>query len=231
VEAGSCQAVYYGYQPLACTTLTAMPSSGAAPYSYLWSNGSTTASISVCPTTTTVYSVSVTDATNTTASDQVTVEVVDVRCGNNNNNKVQVCHIGNNGTQTRCVSQNQVAGHLAHGDQLGACGTTPCGGPMAIIAEGKGFGEYATLPTSLTCEPNPFQGQITFRFSAPDAPTPTSLTVLDGQGRAVAKLLSGEPVQGAQVLHWEPAGMPGGLYFVQLRLAGELQTQRIVLAR
>lgn len=53
-----------------CTTLTA---SGGA--SYLWSTGATTASISVCPGTTTTYTVSVTAANGCTASKNVIVTV------------------------------------------------------------------------------------------------------------------------------------------------------------
>lgn len=42
--------------------LTAQPSGGAPPYTYLWSTGETTESITVSPTNTTTYSVDVTDA-------------------------------------------------------------------------------------------------------------------------------------------------------------------------
>ncbi len=128
VNAGTCQVVYYGYAPQACTTLTAVASGGTPPYSFLWSNGATTSSISVCPTSNTTYSVTVTDANGLTGADPITVEVVDVCCGNNMN-KVLVCHNGNN---TICVSPNAVPAHLAHGDNLGTCGTTPCSGAQNI---------------------------------------------------------------------------------------------------
>lgn len=114
VDAGADQTVYNGYGPMSCATLSASPSG----YSYLWSpGGETTQSITVCPTATTTYSVTVTDVLGCTGSDDVTVNVVDVACGNNGD-KVTVCH---NGRQI-CVSANAVAAHLAHGDQLGACG-------------------------------------------------------------------------------------------------------------
>jgi hypothetical protein len=38
VNAGSDVTVYAGYPSMACATLTAVPT-GAAPYSYSWSNG------------------------------------------------------------------------------------------------------------------------------------------------------------------------------------------------
>lgn len=43
-------------------TLTAVPSGGAAPYTYLWSTGETTESIVVSPGATTIYSVTIQDA-------------------------------------------------------------------------------------------------------------------------------------------------------------------------
>jgi len=43
-------------------TLTAVPSGGAAPYTYLWSTGETTESIVVTPGSTTTYSVTIEDA-------------------------------------------------------------------------------------------------------------------------------------------------------------------------
>ncbi|NRA11959.1 MAG: gliding motility-associated C-terminal domain-containing protein, partial [Crocinitomicaceae bacterium] len=44
------------------TTLTANPSGGAPPYTYLWSTGETTQTISITPGATTIYTVTVTDA-------------------------------------------------------------------------------------------------------------------------------------------------------------------------
>ena len=53
-----------------CTTLTA-----SGGLTYIWSTGEITASISVCPTTTTTYVVTVTDMNGCTDSDDVTVSV------------------------------------------------------------------------------------------------------------------------------------------------------------
>ena len=49
-------------------TLTANPTGGTGPYTYLWSTGVTTQAISVSPTTTTTYTVTVTDANGCTAT-------------------------------------------------------------------------------------------------------------------------------------------------------------------
>ncbi len=55
-------------------TLTANPSGGSPPYTYLWSTGETTQSITVTPTVTTTFTVSVTDdCLNETASNSFEV--------------------------------------------------------------------------------------------------------------------------------------------------------------
>lgn len=132
VDAGDCQAVYLGYPPNQCTTLTALASGGTAPYSYNWSNGGTGSSILVCPGTTTVYTVTATDANGATATGHVTVTVVNIVCGNN---RVNICHFANN--NTLCISPNAVPAHLAHGDYLGPCGTNPCGGGSSMLHPGN----------------------------------------------------------------------------------------------
>ncbi len=56
-------------------TLTAIGTGGSTPYTYLWENGTTTASRSVSPSSNTTYTVSVTDANGCSNVDQVLVSV------------------------------------------------------------------------------------------------------------------------------------------------------------
>jgi Secretion system C-terminal sorting domain len=151
VDAGANQTVYFGYPPAATATLTATVTGGDDPIAIYWYDalnnpvGSGTP-ITVSPETTTTYLVEVIDANECVATDYVTVCVVDVRCGNNNN-KVQLCHSDGSPAHTICVGQSAVADHLAHGDQLGSCEEQPgpCedlfwGGqqPVYVVNDGGG---------------------------------------------------------------------------------------------
>lgn len=55
--------------PGACYTFTVSTNYGVPPYNYLWSNGSTANSITVCPTSNTIYTVTLTDANGDIATD------------------------------------------------------------------------------------------------------------------------------------------------------------------
>jgi hypothetical protein len=131
VEAGDCATVYYGYGPAECTELTATADYGTEPYSYSWSTGETGESITVCPTSSTMYYVTATDADGCSNMDSVMVDVVDVRCGKKMD-KVLLCHIPPDNPENPhniCVSPNAVPDHLSHGDRLGSCDLAePCDG-------------------------------------------------------------------------------------------------------
>ena len=136
-DAGDDVNVMYSYQGSECTTLSASTTgSGTAPYSYLWSDGSTTSSIGVCPSTTTTYSVTITDNDGCTTSDDVTVNVQDIFCGNN---KVYMCKP--NGT-TRCIKLNRVQSKLNAGWTLGPCGSNNIKVPNDVFSSLTSEQEY-----------------------------------------------------------------------------------------
>jgi len=60
------------------TTLTAIPNGGVAPFTYKWNTGPTSASITVSPTSNTVYKVTVTDNTGCTDEKSVNVTVMPI---------------------------------------------------------------------------------------------------------------------------------------------------------
>ena len=115
--------VYLGYAPASSLTLSSQVADGTPPYSYHWSNGATTSSITVDPHQTTTYQLSIMDANQCTANAQKTVKVVDARCGEKGE-KVLVCKTPpghpSNGS-TNCISAHAVPEQLKNGSYLGAC--------------------------------------------------------------------------------------------------------------
>lgn len=117
-NAGADNNVVYGYGSN-CTTLTGVAAGGVTPYTFSWSPGGNTpgnASTEVCPTVTTTYTLTVIDSKGCSRTDDVTVYVNDVRCGNKMD-KVKVCHNG----EEICIAAEAVDAHLKHGDTLDTC--------------------------------------------------------------------------------------------------------------
>ncbi len=182
VSAGPDNCVLYGYQNGHCINLAGTSTGGSGPYTFRWNIGSSngtlvgaTAQVQVCPTSTTTYCYTVTDANGCAATDCVVIYVTDIRCGAN---KVNICHLppGNSSNeQTICIATSAVPTHLnGHvGDHLGACNlVTPCGnmparatkpdslpslqyvGPLALVlrsqdasCSGSGDGKVFATPT------------------------------------------------------------------------------------
>lgn len=233
VDLGSaCQVVYYGYAPESCAVLSPTVSDGTPLFTYAWSSGPSSATITVCPSETTTYTVTVTDAIGATGTDQVEIEVVDVHCGNNGN-KVLVCHIpGNNpdNAYTVCISENAVPAHLAHGDYLGACGTAPCGGNSAGSGEVSwniAYWQNSEETDELTAHPNPFNRFIQFEFFLLED-QPVVLSLYDAQSRLVKRLLNDIREEGPHTFVWQPGSLPAGVYYARLQAGDRVQTIRIV---
>lgn len=114
--------VYPGYPPAEDITLTAVPS-GKAPFTYLWSNGATTAGTTVMPAVTTTYSVTVYDARGCSNKVSKQINVVDISCGSKEK-KVLVCRAGLphfSSAKTDCISITAVGAALKNGAYLGNC--------------------------------------------------------------------------------------------------------------
>jgi len=109
----------------------------------------------------------ITDANGCVGTDEVKICAIDVRCGKNLD-KVEICHktpsISNNKSQTLCVAIPAVAAHLAHGDQLAACGTDHnCYDYKSTIADS---GMESSYPSEMNLDayPNPFTNSATVEF-------------------------------------------------------------------
>ncbi|TKD63385.1 T9SS type A sorting domain-containing protein [Flavobacterium sp. ASW18X] len=139
--------LYKGYEENQCATIgvTAV-SGGEGPYTYEWSTSETTEMIEACPDSTQTYTVTVTDAKGCETSAEITVEVIDVSCGNNSRRpRVQVCFRG----VSLCVPKIVAERLLARGASLGSCDDVP---PVEL---------------DITVSPNPFTNHTNIHFSVP----------------------------------------------------------------
>jgi uncharacterized protein YdeI (BOF family)/exonuclease III len=151
---GESKTVYYGYAPAACTSLSAIEISGGTPsYTYEWSNGATSESINVCPTQTSTYSLSVTDANNCSVTSDILVKVVDVRCSIGRIPGVIVCYYG----YSFCVPAQLVPYLSPYGVKLGRCNQTK----STKLYEAESLNEMKEVYNGETrVFPNPFVNQI-----------------------------------------------------------------------
>lgn len=165
--------VYPAYTPASSITLTAQ-AIGTAPYSYNWSNGATTQSITVSPTANTTYNVTVTDANGCMGTASKEVIVSNVNCSNG---KVFMCHItGNSGhVNTICIDNSAVGSHLAAGCSLGEC-TSGRAALTGIEAESSGF--------NVDILPNPSNNHFKLVINTNDA-SPVSVRIMDVLGRVI----------------------------------------------
>jgi hypothetical protein len=203
MDLGANKTVYRGYSPMSCALLAPSMVGGQPPFTYAWSNGSTAPSTNVCPIATTTYSLTVTDSRGCQLSDNIQVNVVDVRCGSNNQ-KVLVCHGGG----TICIPQSQVAAHLNHGDVLGTC-------PNKTGEAGAALDDTA-MEYSVSAYPVPASDRISFRIQTPDAGAVT-LEVFDLQGQRVALQKGDESAAGeSSEMEMHVAGWAPGIYLARL---------------
>jgi hypothetical protein len=231
IDAGPNKTIYYGYPDSACTKLTATNMGGGVPpYVITWTpGGAHTNSITVCPNTTTVYTATITDANNCSFSDNVMVCVIDVRCGNNMD-KVTLCHntgSNNNPNNTLCVALPGAVNHIAHGDQLAACGTIKtCPPSIKMIINGSIQEGY------LTAKPNPFTDftTVNFRISLDEH---VSLGLYDISGRLIRTLFNDEAKgKNEYTVKLDGSNLSGGMYFLTLKAeSGEAYSTKLIITR
>lgn len=227
VDAGTNQMVYVGYTPQSCATLTANVSGGTSGYSYLWSTGETSMSISVCPTETTIYSVTVTDSLGCNSTDSVKVCAQNVLCSNNSNSKkIVICHNGS----SICVSENAVASHLAHGDYLGSCGANNCDEESERISQESPMSNG--LRTSIYPNPASTSNQVVFKVQSLENGT-ISVDLYNFNGQKVKTLLnnSNNNQDKAYELEINTSNLIPGIYFIKTITASESKIDKVIITQ
>jgi hypothetical protein len=230
INAGENQQVYYGYQPAGCATLSwSGESGGTPPYNIQWNTGETTQSITVCPTSTTVYTVTITDANNITFSDDVKICVVDVRCGNKLD-KVQICHKGHD----QCIAKSAVPALLKQGALLGYCDTdrTCTDSKSGIINSGDNTDVTNDGAITLDAFPNPFPANATITFNCPEDGYVTA-KLIDHYGKETAVLFDNKVEK--EVLYSveiDGSKLSPGLYFCVLQHSdGTMKIKKLLITK
>ena len=211
--------VYHGYLPEATATLTVSATSDRAPFTYLWSTGETTDVITVSPTATTVYEITVTDAVGCQVTEEVTINVIDVRCGPANHQKVRVC---NRAGQELCIDAHAVPVHLMNGGMLGACG-----------ADGiSGRGTVSTMEgLTIATFPNPFSDRMTIEITS-GTEEHVTFDVYDLTGTVVKRLYDGYVTPGeVKYLELNSVGLKEGMHLGKIITKRGVETFYLMLKK
>jgi len=206
--------VYPGYTTASTLKLIANVSGGIAPYTYQWSEGSSTSDISVSPTVQTTYTVTVKDQNGCEglASKTINVGIYD---DNSNNKKVTICHKGKN---TLIVNANAVAAHLAHGDVLGNCSNA-----KSSTIPGEKLAEQNNDRLSIKVLSNPSQNYFNLQLSG-KAGSKVQIKVYDVLGRIIDTKPNLNSNQSLQIgSFYKP-----GIYLVEVIKGDEKQILRLL---
>jgi hypothetical protein len=221
-EAGEDQVVYFGYEPAECVELSA---TGGVYYTWSPADGLDdpySPTPTACPTETTTYTVTVTDENGCTDTDEVTVEVIDVRCGKKMN-KVLVCHVppGNPGNaHTICVAPAAVPAHLAHGDYLGPCMEDKSGDYIEIEEEHAAF--------DVNVYPNPFLTTSNIDVHLHERKNVT-IKVTDMLGRSISTVHEGVLESGDHKFQWTNSSeRSDSMYYILVITDDEVKTIKLL---
>ncbi|MBC6608623.1 endo-1,4-beta-xylanase [Hymenobacter sp. BT188] len=215
--------LYLGYGPQS-VTLTA-----AGGVSYTWSgpaglNSTTIANPIFTASTAGVYTfvVTITNEAGCTATQQVTITVLDVRCSNNPNAaKVLVCLNG----KVVCVAKNAVPALLTYSKGLVRLGDCSVGTNTDLTSVAE------KLIRLFEAYPNPFSGRTTLRFRSTESGQ-VQLQVYNPFGQLVATPFNGRAEAGREYeISLDGSSLPEGVYTGRLLTNGKVETIRLMIAK
>ena len=153
-----------------------------------------------------------------TRTASVTINVIDVRCGNKLD-KVQVCHKD----KELCISASAVPEHLAHGDMVGTCDEAV--EPASLAGDPASAKNHPVL----TVSPNPSNAQATLAFTLTQRGA-YRLEVMNMQGALVSVVAEGSGEAGESFAHEFSRGrLAAGLYVVRLVSGKQSKTTKLIL--
>lgn len=198
VTGGIANVIYKGYGAN-CLTL----SSTVTAFSYLWSTGATTASITVCPETTTTYTLTVTNKEGCKTLCEVKICVFDIRCPQDTT-LIYMCKK----QSEKCVKPADVPSLLSQNWVLGQCGHIPCDPTISRVS---------VMSERLVVFPNPIKGKTTVEFTIPES-SKTTFNIYDINGKLVATVFD-DMVDGEQTLSFDfdSVILTNNLYVGQLK--------------
>ena len=209
--------IYLGYG-LQSLTLTAAATGGGGSYTYDWGAYGSTQAIVASPLTTTGYTVTVTDGSGCTANADITINVVDVRCGPNGN-KVLVCY---KGCKTICVPKSSVCKLLEAGNTLGSCSSAAMSNTaLSSVVSNNSVQDAKTL---LKVYPNPAKTQINIDLQGKASAT-GELRIIDFSGKAVMNIsYTGQSMKTIDV-----SRLNNGIYTLQFITSGKIEANTKIL--
>jgi len=179
-------------------TATASASGGTAPYTYLWSNGATTSTITGLPAA--VYNVTVTDANDCTATATATVDQpaalsvagsgTDVGCFGGTNGSAtatptggtaQYTYLWSNGETTSAISGLTAAAYsvtVTDANDCTATATATVDQPTALSVSGSGTDVSCFGGTNGTATAMPTGGTAPYTYSWSNGETTSTITGL-----------------------------------------------------
>ena len=234
-----------GSGPFGPTSVTISSSvvGGTPGYTYSWSpGGATTSNRTVSPTTTTTYTLTVTDSKGCTRSISKTIQVLPLSAavcsGNGNNVKFAVCHISPDNPankQNICIAPSSLSSHLTSGSSghmncyLGPCrnlcvNTTAAPTTRITLPVTELSKNDNTL--TVNASPNPSGTYFEIKIQSEDMLTPATIRITNTNGNPVETFRN---VAISTVLKFG-SNYINGSYFVEVMQGNLRKTVKLIKA-